>query len=362
MNTTAADLAEYYITGDSSIEMGDVVCLSNIKLLDPGGEEVTTQGVLRKCNSPNDPRLVGIISTNPGVTLGSVDSVTGNSDRRTLALAGRVPVKISTENGPVKIGDYLTSSSIPGVAMKASGFNNVIGMSLGNFDATTEGMPTDISTNILDENNNTVTEIISVNVGKVEVFINLGQRSIEKGFLNTLLDTMTDHASKFFNTVLKKVENGVAYLKGIVVETLTVGSPDKPSGITIFDKTTKQPYCLEIDNGEFVKTAGKCGEDEETQNSNTDTTSEEIATEETTTETTTDDTTETTEEQTSDTTTEETSTTETCSDGIQNQDETNIDEGGVCSSPDIIPPVITLNGEAEINLNINDTYTEEGAT
>ena len=35
-----------------------------------------------------------------------------------LALAGRVPVKATTENGPIKVGDLLVSSSKPGYAMK----------------------------------------------------------------------------------------------------------------------------------------------------------------------------------------------------------------------------------------------------
>jgi hypothetical protein len=35
-----------------------------------------------------------------------------------LALSGRVPVNVCGENGDIKPGDYLTSSSLPGVAMK----------------------------------------------------------------------------------------------------------------------------------------------------------------------------------------------------------------------------------------------------
>ncbi|HLD39273.1 MAG TPA: hypothetical protein VJB05_03100, partial [archaeon] len=47
-----------------------------------------------------------------------------------LALAGRTPVKISAENGPIDIGDYLTSSSQPGIAMKATEPGVVIGRAL----------------------------------------------------------------------------------------------------------------------------------------------------------------------------------------------------------------------------------------
>ncbi|MCS7198074.1 MAG: hypothetical protein NZ930_05290 [Candidatus Bipolaricaulota bacterium] len=37
-----------------------------------------------------------------------------------LALLGRVPVKATTENGPIRPGDLLTSSSKPGYAMRCA--------------------------------------------------------------------------------------------------------------------------------------------------------------------------------------------------------------------------------------------------
>src|SRR5262249_24576430 len=53
-----------------------------------------------------------------------------------LALAGRVPVKVNLEGGPVRIGDYLTSSSRPGVAMRTVRPGRVIGVAMGAFDGT----------------------------------------------------------------------------------------------------------------------------------------------------------------------------------------------------------------------------------
>jgi len=41
-------------------------------------------------------------------------------DRPLLALVGTVPVKASAINGPIRVGDLLTTSSIPGYAMRAS--------------------------------------------------------------------------------------------------------------------------------------------------------------------------------------------------------------------------------------------------
>jgi len=48
-------------------------------------------------------------------------------------------VKISTENGPVKSGDILTSSSIPGVAMKATKAGPIIGFAMNAYDGSETG-------------------------------------------------------------------------------------------------------------------------------------------------------------------------------------------------------------------------------
>jgi hypothetical protein len=129
-NTTSADLAEYYLSGDKSIEAGDVVVISDTKVLDNGVEEVQNQGVLRKATKPYDSKLVGIISTQPGLVLGSIDGDTGQADKRMLALSGRAPVKIDPQSPPIAVGDFLTSSRKPGLAMKAIKAGYTIGKAL----------------------------------------------------------------------------------------------------------------------------------------------------------------------------------------------------------------------------------------
>jgi hypothetical protein len=47
-----------------------------------------------------------------------------------VAITGIVPVKVSAANGPIRPGDLLTSSSLPGRAMNA-GRNPAIGTVLG---------------------------------------------------------------------------------------------------------------------------------------------------------------------------------------------------------------------------------------
>jgi hypothetical protein len=55
-----------------------------------------------------------------------------------------------------------------------------------------------------------------------------------------------------------KFMNGVAYLKQVFTENLTVGTSEKPSGITLYDEVTGDPYCLKMSNGAMVSTAGEC--------------------------------------------------------------------------------------------------------
>ncbi|MCP3995156.1 MAG: hypothetical protein GY722_08835 [bacterium] len=50
-----------------------------------------------------------------------------------VALSGRVPVKVDTSFGEIEPGDYLTPSSIPGVAMKATVSGPTIGTALESF-------------------------------------------------------------------------------------------------------------------------------------------------------------------------------------------------------------------------------------
>lgn len=126
-NTTiqAADVAENYISSQS-LEPGDVVM--------PEGQG-NLHAVIKTTKS-NEQAVLGVISTKPGVTLGSeVSSDDKHPNVVPIALSGRVPVKVSSENGQINVGDSLTTSSIPGVAMKAGNGEVVIGKSLESYSS-----------------------------------------------------------------------------------------------------------------------------------------------------------------------------------------------------------------------------------
>jgi hypothetical protein len=65
--------------------------------------------------------VLGIISERPGFLLNAGRTEAGALAPRMypVALAGRTPCKVTDENGPIRPGDLLTSSSTPGHAMRA---------------------------------------------------------------------------------------------------------------------------------------------------------------------------------------------------------------------------------------------------
>lgn len=124
-NNGSYDVAEDYPTRDDTLEPGDVVSI-----------ETNERGFVRKSSGVYDYSVIGVYSSQPALRL-SQDDVTLNGGRAIpIALAGRVPVKVSTENGTINAGDYLTSSSTPGVAMKAKKSGIIIGQAMEGYDGS----------------------------------------------------------------------------------------------------------------------------------------------------------------------------------------------------------------------------------
>jgi hypothetical protein len=98
-----ADVAEYMpVTED--VAPGTVLVI---------GED----GKLQPSTTAYDTRVAGIVSTEPGVSLGTKEG--GNPGEEIIAVAGRVPCKVDATHTPIHAGDLLTTSDNPGYAMKA---------------------------------------------------------------------------------------------------------------------------------------------------------------------------------------------------------------------------------------------------
>jgi len=114
----AYDLAEMYPTSEDGLEAGDVVAI-----------DTNNPGKIRKTKDAYDKNTIGIVSTRPGFVLSGQQA----ENAVPVALAGRVPVKVTAEGGSIQAGDALAPSSIPGYAMKATQQGTIVGRSLESY-------------------------------------------------------------------------------------------------------------------------------------------------------------------------------------------------------------------------------------
>ena len=104
-DTSSSDVAEYFPTLEDP-EHGTVM------VIDPAGGSK-----LMSSTKAYDTTVAGIVSTAPGVSLGTKED--GNDGEKLIAVAGRVPCKVDASYAPIEPGDLLTTSDTPGHAMKA---------------------------------------------------------------------------------------------------------------------------------------------------------------------------------------------------------------------------------------------------
>ncbi len=80
---------------------------------------------------PYDPSIYGVVSLSPAVSFGSSSGFT-----YPVISSGKAYVLVSSVNGSIKIGDFITSSRIPGIGMRANQDGYILGTALGNYTNT----------------------------------------------------------------------------------------------------------------------------------------------------------------------------------------------------------------------------------
>lgn len=125
-----ADLAEWMPSADArTTHPGDLL------VIDGRGPEQ----LVRRSELAGDPTLIGVVSTYPALRMGEPH----RPGRDVLvALAGRVPVKVTTDAGPILPGDPITASDMPGVGMLATLPGRIVGFALGSYDRPGVGLVT----------------------------------------------------------------------------------------------------------------------------------------------------------------------------------------------------------------------------
>src|SRR3989344_5524042 len=252
----------YSIGPASCVDIAETYPISE----DPSAGDIMMVGPDGKLKKATDRAgLIGVVSSEPAILLeGPVAFFGSQINNQTLehktgsmapiALAGRVPVKVSAEGGPIKPGDRITISSAPGVGMKATTSGQTVGIVLEPYD--------------------------SGEIGKIIVFINLGYSKLDSG-LSQALDgnggLIVDQASGKMkssytfdmdnNDIInaRKIlsasglwsidENGKLIVQEIETKKLTVTGQQ---GITIYDRVTGQPVCVYSENGVLKSEDGEC--------------------------------------------------------------------------------------------------------
>lgn len=102
----------------ASYEPGDVLVLN-----DSDGADVT------RSTEPYSTAVAGIYSTRPGLI--GRRQATKSGREIPMAMVGIVPTKVSAENGPIRRGDLLVTSSMAGYAMKGTDRSKMLGAIVG---------------------------------------------------------------------------------------------------------------------------------------------------------------------------------------------------------------------------------------
>ncbi len=117
----------------------------------------------------------------------------GGNNPLPIALSGRVPVKISDENGPITAGDYLVASTTkPGYAAKAVEYGRTVGVAMGSHASGDGIVLVSVESGTY---NPTAATALTSQVNSLQMqFQGLGS-SVNTGSLNAVSLTVTGNAS-----------------------------------------------------------------------------------------------------------------------------------------------------------------------
>ncbi|HSX08956.1 MAG TPA: hypothetical protein VLF93_02275, partial [Candidatus Saccharimonadales bacterium] len=249
------DVAEDYPTKDHSIEAGDILSIDQ-----------TNDGHVQKSTNTYDKTILGVFSEKPGFRLSEGNGMIDGDKAVPVALTGRVPVKVSLENGPIHKGDYLTSSSVPGVAMRATQPGQVLGKALEDFNCATSPIADSCTGKVMafvnvtfaDPNNVLATAVtfhdqlnsLAVNVHDQinALAIQVKDNTDQITHINTAIDQLLKFAASFHDQVNNEA-NQIADLNNKVNNLSNVTPTPAPnSGFEATASATLQSQNNEISN------------------------------------------------------------------------------------------------------------------
>lgn len=108
----AADIASVYEIADPQAEDGDLLVITS------------DQGLVRATKA-YDTHLFGVLQTQPLFVYRRFDNL-----GKPIARSGIAKVSVTTLGGAINVGDYITSSEIPGKGQRGAGAGYVVGVAL----------------------------------------------------------------------------------------------------------------------------------------------------------------------------------------------------------------------------------------
>ena len=234
------DLAEnYFVTGKAL--RGSLVSVDS------------EEGLRAVAAGPSHRSLIGIISTAPGpvmdpdggLYLGFDTKPEYNNEKAPIALAGTVPVLVSSQNGPIAVGDPVGVSDIVGFGSKANLPGEIAGKALEQFDPNDTNCQTVSSLETIiwpeDDSKNSKKPCFKLTdgsyVGKIMIQINVSWYGVDKlaagidpnpesiNLFNATSTTELARQNSFIDLIREvlstlglALENGIASLKELTVD------------------------------------------------------------------------------------------------------------------------------------------------
>jgi F0F1-type ATP synthase membrane subunit c/vacuolar-type H+-ATPase subunit K len=116
-------------TGDATLGVARIL---DTKVKDPKDGSILSAGEAgaELSSISNDPQVLGVVARDAAIILANANSANGVP----VISNGTVYVLVSSKTGGIKSGDLLTTSTIPGVAVKAVNSGYVLGYALENYE------------------------------------------------------------------------------------------------------------------------------------------------------------------------------------------------------------------------------------
>ena len=112
---TSSGIALSVSITDENVQDGDIVCAD--------------KSAYTLCKNAYDQTLFGVVADNPAASIETSEL----PNARLVLQTGEAQVRVSTKNGPIEVGDLVTSGETPGVGQKATENGYVLGTALEQF-------------------------------------------------------------------------------------------------------------------------------------------------------------------------------------------------------------------------------------